>query len=85
MENRWKVGVIALTIGSLAALSILFTAKYRRRRDKQKCPPSSCFVQADQTKPQHSFKRVIADNSYSPFKHLKLSESRNGTLLVNCV
>ncbi|GER53229.1 polynucleotidyl transferase [Striga asiatica] len=31
----------------------------------------SCYLNTEH-KPQHSFKRVLADNSYSQFKHLKL-------------
>ncbi|KAG2712218.1 hypothetical protein I3760_04G114400 [Carya illinoinensis] len=81
MEERLKsIRVIAITIGGFAAaLSIFFAAaQYRRRRqNNHKCSPKSCYLQADQTKPQHAFKRVLADNSYSPFKHLKLDASRH--------
>ncbi|KAF5458342.1 hypothetical protein F2P56_022377, partial [Juglans regia] len=81
MEERLKsIRFIAITIGGfVAALSIFFaTAQYRRRRkNHHKCSPKSCYLQADQTKPQHAFKRVLADNSYSPFKHLKLDASRH--------
>ncbi|XP_059451789.1 protein RRP6-like 3 isoform X2 [Corylus avellana] len=77
MESRWKMRVIAITIGTVMALSIVYSAHLRRRRRKQKRSRSSCYLQADQTKPQQAFKRVLADNSYSPFKHLKLNESEN--------
>nr|POE96860.1 isoform 2 of protein rrp6-like 3 [Quercus suber] len=82
MENRYKMRVMAVTIGTLAALSIFITVRYRRRKRSQKCPSSSCYLQGDhchnQKKPQHAFKRVLADNSYSPFKHLKkLHDSPN--------
>ncbi|KAK4577279.1 hypothetical protein RGQ29_027699 [Quercus rubra] len=82
MENRYKMRLMAVTIGTLAALSIFITVRYRRRRRSQKCPSSSCYLQGDhcqnQKKPQHAFKRVLADNSYSPFKHLKkLHDSPN--------
>lgn len=74
--------VMAVTIGTLAALSIFITVRYRRRKRSQKCPSSSCYLQGDhchnQKKPQHAFKRVLADNSYSPFKHFKkLHDSPN--------
>ena len=59
---------IALVVASLAALTIYFTA---RRRRKQRSVRSSCYLRDDQ-KPQYAFKRVLADNSYSAFKHLKL-------------
>ncbi|KAI9177536.1 hypothetical protein LWI28_016403 [Acer negundo] len=72
MEKRDKIK-IAITIASLAAISIFFTEQYRRRR-KQKRTPSSCYLQTDQ-KPQHNFKRVLADNSYSPFKHANYDKS----------
>ena len=73
--------VIAVTIGTLAALSIFLTVRYRRRRRSQNGPPSFCYLHGDQ-KPQHAFKRVLADNSYSPFKHLKLHDSQNGTVFL---
>lgn len=72
--------VIAVTIGTLAALSIFLTVRYRRRRRSQNGPPSCCYLHGDQ-KPQHAFKRVLADNSYSPFKHLKLHDSQNENAL----
>ncbi|KAK2649749.1 hypothetical protein Ddye_017238 [Dipteronia dyeriana] len=72
MEKRDKIK-IAITIASLAAISIFFTEQYRRRR-KQKRTPSSCYLQTDQ-KPQHNFKRVLADNSYSTFKHANYDKS----------
>ncbi|XP_021676440.2 protein RRP6-like 3 isoform X2 [Hevea brasiliensis] len=74
MEYKDKVR-IAVAIASLAAISILFTSQYRRRR-KQKCLASSCYLQSD-SKPQFAFKRVLADNSFSQFKHLKLQSSTN--------
>ncbi|XP_060958940.1 protein RRP6-like 3 isoform X3 [Cannabis sativa] len=62
---------VLLSIVSVSALSILIIAEYRRRRTL-KCPRSSCYLQADH-KPQFSFKRVLADNSYSLFKHFKIT------------
>ncbi|EXC01253.1 Exosome component 10 [Morus notabilis] len=75
MENTAKFKFF-ITIVSLSALSILFIAECRRRRRRQnkKRPRSSCYLRAD-PKPQFSFKRVLADNSYSAFKHLNTSDS----------
>lgn len=67
MEKKAKIK-IAITIASLAAISILFTRQQRRRRKLNQCPQYSCYLQSE-PKPQHNFKRVLADNSYSPFKH----------------
>ncbi|PON68721.1 Ribonuclease D [Parasponia andersonii] len=67
-----EVGQLSAVLAILsvsAALSILIIAEYRRRRG-QKCPRTSCYLRADQ-KPQYSFKRVLADNSYSQFNHSK--------------
>ncbi|KAJ0110469.1 hypothetical protein Patl1_02017 [Pistacia atlantica] len=72
MEHKDRIK-IAVTIASLAVISIFFTAQYRRRR-KLKCPSSSCYLQTG-PKPQRNFKRVLADNSYSPFKHAKNEKS----------
>ncbi|XP_020540579.1 protein RRP6-like 3 isoform X2 [Jatropha curcas] len=74
MQHRDKIR-IAVAVVSLTALSILFIELYRRRR-KQKSRPSLCYLQSDQ-KPQFGFKRVLADNSFSEFKHLKLHNSSN--------
>ncbi|XP_062106106.1 protein RRP6-like 3 isoform X2 [Humulus lupulus] len=62
---------VLLSIVSVSALSILIIAEYRRRRTL-KCSRSSCYLQADH-KPQCSFKRVLADNAYSLFKHFKIT------------
>ncbi|KAJ7981294.1 protein RRP6-like 3 isoform X1 [Quillaja saponaria] len=72
MENGYRMR-IALAVASVAAISIYFTRCYRRWRI-QKSPSSSCYLHAE-PKPQYAFKRVLADNSYNPFKHLKLDDS----------
>lgn len=77
MELQHKVK-IALVVASFAALTILFTA---RRRRKQRRVRSSCYLRDDQ-KPQYAFKRVLADNSYSAFKHFKLNMNTGITLFV---
>ncbi|KAA8526511.1 hypothetical protein F0562_008286 [Nyssa sinensis] len=74
MENKEKIK-IAFTVACFAAIFIFFTTQYRKHR-KQKQSPNSCYLKTEQ-KPQDKFKRVLADNSYSPFKHLKLNDSNN--------
>lgn len=74
MESKEKIKIV-VAIASFAVLSIFFTAQYRKRRYR-KCTQSSCYLHTE-PKPQYSFKRVLADNSYSAFKHLKLGESNS--------
>lgn len=70
MENKAKMK-LAVAVACLAAtISVIVATLYRNPRKQSK--PQSCFLKT-QHKPQHSFKRVFADNSYSPFKHLNLS------------
>ncbi|KAM2916670.1 hypothetical protein FF1_045557 [Malus domestica] len=68
-----KIAVVALA--SLTALSVFFFARHRRRRRNANCPLSRCYLRADHLKLQYGFKRVLADNSYSPYKHLNLNGS----------
>ncbi|GKV33136.1 hypothetical protein SLEP1_g41676 [Rubroshorea leprosula] len=67
MEHSKKKLIILLSIASVAALSIIF----RRRRQKKNRRAARCYLHTD-PKPQYTFKRVLADNSYSPFNHLNL-------------
>ncbi|CAN6833746.1 unnamed protein product [Brassica oleracea] len=71
MEVKEKVRIV-ITVASLVAATVLLVADYRRRRHgrKQTSSPSSCYLHSE-TKPQFGFKRVLADNSYSGFKHMK--------------
>ncbi|KAK9924540.1 hypothetical protein M0R45_032905 [Rubus argutus] len=72
MEKKEKLKMIVVALASLSALSVFFL--YRRRR---KCPQTRCYLR-DDPKPQHGFKRVLADNSHSPFKHFNLDDSNDG-------
>lgn len=67
MENKKEKMKMLLTIASVAAISIFFTAQLYRRRRKQR-RSQSCYLHSE-PKPQLRFKRVLADNSYSPFNH----------------
>ncbi|XP_061348771.1 protein RRP6-like 3 [Gastrolobium bilobum] len=71
---------VAFTIATLAAIiSIFYTARRHSRRKQHKSPSSSCYLYSE-PKPQYAFKRLLADNSYTPFKHLNLNDSTsNGT------
>ncbi|KAI3809814.1 hypothetical protein L1987_19414 [Smallanthus sonchifolius] len=72
MESKDKLK-IAFTITCVAVVSILMANKFRKQR-KRKQNVSSCYLKSE-AKPQHNFKRVLANNSYAPFKHLKLDEN----------
>ncbi|KAF5758660.1 putative ribonuclease D [Helianthus annuus] len=72
MENKHKLK-IAFTVTFLAVASILLANKFRKHR-KRKQNSTSCYLKSE-AKPQHNFKRVLANNSYAPFKHLKLDEN----------
>ncbi|KAF8108761.1 hypothetical protein N665_0104s0078 [Sinapis alba] len=74
---------LAITVASLVAATVLFVAEYRRRRRKQTSSVSSCYLHSDK-KPQFGFKRVLADNSYSGFKHLKKVSSSSTEKPSNC-
>ncbi|XP_068644349.1 protein RRP6-like 3 isoform X2 [Aristolochia californica] len=68
MESRDKLRVV-LGIACLAAAAAAITYYgTRKRRSKHGQTRVSCYLQAE-NKPQKSFKRVLADNSYGPFKH----------------
>ncbi|XP_012575641.1 protein RRP6-like 3 isoform X2 [Cicer arietinum] len=76
-EQKTRVAFTIATIGA-ALISIFFTV--RRRRKQQESPSSSCYSHSE-PKPQWTFKRVLADNSYAPFKHLSCNASENGSNL----
>ncbi|KAK4484838.1 hypothetical protein RD792_007438 [Penstemon davidsonii] len=59
----------ALTIAATCILITLTIIKQFFMSPKRK---KNSFYLNTEPKPQHAFKRVLADNSYSQFKHLKL-------------
>ncbi|XP_020973967.1 protein RRP6-like 3 isoform X1 [Arachis ipaensis] len=84
MNNGNKMRA-AFIIATVTAISIFLTAMNRRRirNRNKKSPSSSCYLHSE-PKPQSSFKRVLADNSYTPFKHLKnLNDSSNNDKASN--
>lgn len=66
---------ITTTISCIAiiTISIVLANRFRKRRRKQKL--SWCYLKSE-AKPQSDFKRVLANNSYAPFKHLKLDGNK---------
>ncbi|KAK2980699.1 hypothetical protein RJ640_011319, partial [Escallonia rubra] len=71
MENKSKIKVAVAIACCWAAISVLLAARRKKRKQKQEQSSKPCYLKTEQ-KPQHAFKRVLADNSYSQFKHLKL-------------
>lgn len=69
MVSSEKMNAV-VAIACIAALSLLASALYRRRR-WQKAADGRWRCSELEDKPQNRFKRVLADNTYSPFKHLK--------------
>ncbi|XP_052178209.1 protein RRP6-like 3 isoform X2 [Diospyros lotus] len=78
MESKEKIR-IALTIACFAAISILFTARYRKHRKQRQQSQTTCYLKTE-TKPQSAFKRVLADNSYAPFRHLNSENDENSSV-----
>ncbi|XP_057506784.1 protein RRP6-like 3 isoform X2 [Actinidia eriantha] len=80
MESKEKIK-IGSTIAclSFAAIFIFFTARYRKHRKQKQQSQNTCYLKTEPN-PQNAFKRVLAENSYAPFKHLKIdgSTSNNG-------
>ncbi|CAJ1979053.1 unnamed protein product [Sphenostylis stenocarpa] len=64
---RVRVAFTVATVAAVAAIMSIFSAA-RRRKQRQSCS-GSCYLHSEQ-KQQSAFKRVLADNSYTPFKHL---------------
>ncbi|KAK9151762.1 hypothetical protein Syun_010071 [Stephania yunnanensis] len=70
MEAKQKLK-LTLAFASLTVISIIAAAHLLgRRRTRRNKSPKLCYLDSE-TKPQTTFKRVLADNSYTPFKHSK--------------
>ncbi|XAR55382.1 Ribonuclease D [Bertholletia excelsa] len=70
MEGKQNIK-IAFMMACFGAISIYFTIQYRKhRKQRQKQSQKTCYLKTE-SKPQDAFKRVLADNSYAQFKHLK--------------
>lgn len=78
MENREKIKTIVFTIACFSA--ILATSHYyyqKRRKQKKSSQNNLCYLVKDNSKPQNSFKHILADNSYTQFKHLKRNQDKS--------
>ncbi|THG18493.1 hypothetical protein TEA_029832 [Camellia sinensis var. sinensis] len=71
MENKTKIKIAftIATIACFAAISVFITAQYRKQRKQKQQSRNTCYLKTE-PKPQDAFKRVLADNSFSAFKHL---------------
>nr|CAD1819223.1 unnamed protein product [Ananas comosus var. bracteatus] len=86
-ERTIRVAIVAAAAISLVASAALLLLRQRRRRRRRRrvaCGGGGrrrrrCFEPEE--KPQNRFKRVLADNSYSPFKHLKCEGKEKGVSL----
>ncbi|KAL2328352.1 hypothetical protein Fmac_021779 [Flemingia macrophylla] len=74
--DEMRVAFTVATLGAAAAIVSVFFAV--RRRKLHKTASSSCYLHSEQ-KPQCAFKRVVADNSYAPFKHLRNDENASNS------
>ncbi|XP_077243658.1 polynucleotidyl transferase, ribonuclease H fold protein with HRDC domain-containing protein isoform X2 [Tasmannia lanceolata] len=74
MENKEKNIKVMIAIAFFAVISVLAATHYQNKRKQKKARNRYCSSDLE-NKPQNSFKRVLADNSYNPFKHFK----REGT------
>ncbi|KAK7263521.1 hypothetical protein RJT34_31112 [Clitoria ternatea] len=79
MTNAHKTSVTSTFVALAAAaaiISIFFAL--RRRNNKHKSHSTLCYSHSE-PKPQSAFKRVLADNSYAPFKHLSNDENASNS------
>ncbi|KAG8387041.1 hypothetical protein BUALT_Bualt03G0211800 [Buddleja alternifolia] len=70
-DNLRAALAVAFTCFFALAISIRFIKQFFFIIPKDRKKKSSCYLNTE-PKPQYTFKRVLADNSYSQFKHLKL-------------
>ncbi|XP_058072414.1 protein RRP6-like 3 isoform X2 [Magnolia sinica] len=77
ISEKMKMKAV-LAIVCFGAISVFFAAFYRRRlKEEERNAGNDCCFSDLENKPQNSFKRVLADNSYTPFKHLKREEGED--------
>ncbi|KAL9145069.1 hypothetical protein ABFS82_13G015000 [Erythranthe guttata] len=69
--ERENIGVTAFAIAATFLFAVVISIRFLKEYFTNSKRSNSCYLNAE-LKPQHAFKRVLADNSYSPFKHLKL-------------
>ncbi|KAL3635438.1 hypothetical protein CASFOL_019985 [Castilleja foliolosa] len=66
-----KLGAASLAIVATCFIALAISIRLIKLFFLNSKPKKSCYLNAEH-KPQHAFKRVLADNSYSQFEHLKL-------------
>lgn len=74
MEQKLRMKIV-YAIACVAAISLFLTFEHRKRRNRRP-KKISCYLEGE-SKCQSSFKRVLVDNSFAPFKHLNLTDSIN--------
>ncbi|KAG5047577.1 protein RRP6-like 3 isoform X1 [Glycine soja] len=68
MTNAHRM-CVAFTVATLStAAAVIYVLFAARRRKQHKSSP--CYLHSEQKPQCAAFKRVVADNSYTPFKHL---------------
>ncbi|KAI3948837.1 hypothetical protein MKX01_022251 [Papaver californicum] len=78
MENREKNQDYCFHYCLFFSNFSYFTYYYQKRRKQKKSSQNNlCYVVKDNSKPQNSFKHILADNSYTQFKHLKRNEDKS--------
>ncbi|GFP79574.1 exosome complex exonuclease rrp6 [Phtheirospermum japonicum] len=82
--ERDKLGAASLAIAATCFIALAISIRLIKLFFINPKRKKSCYLNAEH-KPQHAFKRVLADNSYSQFKHLKLhtADSQSDEELLN--
>ncbi|KAI3457347.1 hypothetical protein Pfo_014010 [Paulownia fortunei] len=69
--DKDKLRATALAIAATCFLALAISIRFIKQFFMNPKRKKSCYLNTE-AKPQYAFKRVLADNSYSQFKHLKL-------------
>ncbi|PIA57855.1 hypothetical protein AQUCO_00500048v1 [Aquilegia coerulea] len=75
MEIIEKVKLI-ITFTVILFFSTIFFYSRRKLRKQKNSSNSFCYLETDESKPQSSFKHILADNSYNPFKHFNPNQDK---------
>ncbi|KAG9150036.1 hypothetical protein Leryth_010093 [Lithospermum erythrorhizon] len=73
-KMKVALSIIAAALLTVAISSYWFRIKQNKEKTKKKGRSSICYLERESSKPQEKFKVVLADNSYSQFKHLNVNE-----------
>nr|GEY84136.1 protein RRP6-like 3 isoform X1 [Tanacetum cinerariifolium] len=74
MELKDKIKVL-VTVSCVTVLATVIKILLDKRDRRLKDELNSCYLKTEEAKCQQMFKRVLANNSYSPFKHFKIHEN----------